>query len=47
MVRFPSSLDGSSSVFFASLPKNLMLIAARSQIGRRRGIVITTVDPPS
>jgi hypothetical protein len=47
MARFPSPLDGGSSILLLSLSKNLTLVATGSWIGRRRGIIVTGVDTPS
>lgn len=47
MACFPSPLDGSSSVLFNPLLKNLTLVAMSSWIGRCRGSIIMGIDPLS
>src|SRR4051812_31670827 len=47
MARLPSSLDGGSSVFLSSLPKDLPLVADGSRVGRRRRNVVAGVGPVS
>lgn len=43
MACITSALDGGSSVFTGSLPKNVMLVAVDPRIGQRYGNIITSI----